>query len=857
MTSFARGRLPAAVALVAVTLLAAAAWLAELPPAPAGRDAPPGSFSADRAWPTLERIADRPTPIGSAAGDAVRDHLVAELTRLGLRPEVRTGAGTYGFGGGDVVAGIAENVIAVIPGRDSTGRVVLAAHYDSTPTTPGAGDDKASVAAILEITRALLTGPPLRNDLVILLSDGEEPGLIGAAAFARHPLARDGGVMINMEGAGNAAPSSVYNVTPGGGALVGAFARAMPHPVGESALVDAYRETGFHSDLTVLEENGWIGIDLGLSGGRAYYHHPRDTSAALDRSALQMHGDNALAMVREIGGADLRELREPRDEVFFALLGTVVRYPAGLATPLAALAALAVLAVAAYARLSLRPTPPPTPLGRRDAAGLRDRSGGQSESGGPDTSGDGVPVTVPRLIAGVLAVLGVLVVMGGLGTGLWPALVALDPGYGDLPSDVYRPWPYRLALAASAVAVTWAVHVALRRWLNAVVLAVGALFWLAVLGVAGALLMPGASHYGSLTALAGAAGLAGALAWRRRPVLRAAVLACGAVPAVLLFSVGARAMSNATGLALATPAGLLYAFAALALLPLLAAITPTAAHAHGGTPGDAAADSGRDDAADGAAGPAPDRAAVGGGGPVRGGAPVGGARGWSRAAWAGPAVAGVLALVLAGVGLGANRFGPEQPRLAHLAYVLDADTRQGTWVSMTEPPHPWAAERAPHVPVSWDLPLPYRQTPARVGPAPAVALPAPELTVLEERRDGDRTVLRVRMRSQRAAYQLNLHVGGLVTGGEFAVPGQAPVPLPRIEREDGPWPFEVQFFAPPERGVELTLRVEGAARPRMAVADVTLGLDGVPTHRSRPAGVDLAPSGDGLPTDSVTVVRVL
>ncbi|MGI5269466.1 M28 family peptidase [Nonomuraea sp. CA-218870] len=843
MTSFARRRPAAAVALVAVTLLAAAAWFAELPPAPAGRDAPPGSFSADRAWPTLERIADRPTPIGSAAGDAVRDHLVAELTRLGLRPEVRTEAGTYGFGGGDVVAGIAENVIAVIPGRDPTGRVVLAAHYDSTPTTPGASDDKASVAAVLEITRALLTGPRLRNDLVILLSDGEEPGLIGAAAFARHPLARDGGVMINMEGPGNAAPSSVYNVTPGGGALVGAFARAMPHPVGESALVAAYRETGFHSDLTVLEENGWIGIDLGLSGGRAYYHHPRDTPAALDRGALQMHGDNALAMVREVGGADLRELRGPRDEVFFSLLGMVARYPAGLATPLAALAALAVLAVAAYARLSARPLPvsPPSPVDRRG------RSGGQGEPGG-------VPVTVPRLFAGVVAVLGVLVVMGGLGTGLWPALVALDPGYGDLVSDVYQPWPYRLALAVSAVAVTWAGHVALRRWLNAVVLAVGTLFWLAVLGVAGALLMPGASHYGSLTALAGAAGLAGALASRRRPVLGAAVLACGAAPAVLLFSVGARSMSNATGLALATPAGLFYAFAALALLPLLAAITPTAAHVRGGTTGGAVAASERGEAADGAAGPVRGE----GTGPVRGPAPVAVAQGRRRVAvWAGPAVAAVLALVLAGVGLVVNRFGPEQPRLAHLAYVLDADARQGSWVSMTEPPHPWAAERAPHVPASWDLPLPYRQTPARVGPAPAVALPAPELTVLEERRDGDGTVLRVRMRSQRAAYQLNLHVGGLVTGGEFAVPGQAPVPLPRIEREDGPWPFEVQFFAPPARGVEFTLRVEGAARPRLAVADITLGLDGVPAHRARPAGVDLTPSGGGLPTDSVTVVRVL
>ncbi|MFG1942238.1 M28 family peptidase [Nonomuraea sp. NPDC048826] len=826
MDAFPRGRLPAAVALVAVTLLAVAAWLAELPPTPAGRDAPPGSFSAERAWPVLERLAGEPTPIGSAAGDAARGHLVAELTRLGLRPEEQTATGAHAFGGGDVVAGVAENVIAVIPGRDSTGRVVLAAHYDSTPTTPGASDDKASVATILEIARALRTGPPLRNDVVILLSDGEEPGLIGAEAFARHPLARDGGVVVNLEGPGNAAPSAVYNVTPGGGALVGAFARAMPHPVGESALVDAYRETGFHSDLSALEEKGWIGIDLGLAGGRAYYHHPRDTPAALDRGALQMHGDNALAMVRELGGADLRELRAPPDEVFFALFGVVFRYPAGLATPLAVLAVLTVLAVAWYARSSSR------------------------------RAADRAPVTVPRLLAGAGAVLVMLVVMIALSIGLWPVLVALDPGYGDLVSDPYQPGPYRLALIATAVAVVWAGCVTLRRWLNPVVLTLGVLFWLAALGIAGALLMPGASHYGSLPALAGTAGLAAALARNRRrstqqvtpaatpaaipqatqtaaaptatsQVTRPAppadasgvwvmvVLALGVVPGVVLFSVGARSIGTATGLAMAAPAGLFYGFAVLAALPLLTAVTPEG----GGVPAGAV------------------RRRIG--------------------RWGGPAGAGVLALALVAVGLQVNRFGAEQPRLAHLAYVLDADARQGTWVSMTEPPHPWAAERAPHVPASWDLPLPYRQRPARVGPAPAVTLPAPELTVLEERRDGDETVLRVRVRSQRAAYQLNLHVAAPVESGEFRAAGHAAVPLPPTEKEAGPWPFEVQFFAPPPEGVEFTLRVAGAARPRLAVADVTLGFDGVPGSRPRPPGVDKTPSGGGLPTDSVTVVRTL
>ncbi|WP_336212313.1 M28 family peptidase [Nonomuraea sp. LPB2021202275-12-8] len=775
-------RIPAAIALVAVVAMAVAAWLAELPPAPAGAGAPPSEFSAQRAWPHLERIASGgPTPIGSAGGDAVRDHLVAELTRLGLRPEVQTGAGAHAFGGG-VVAGLAENVVATIPGTASTGRVVLAAHYDSTPTTPGTSDDKASVAAILEIARALLTDRPPRNDVVLLLSDGEEPGMIGAEAFSAHPLGRGGGVMINLEGPGNAAPSAVYNVTPGGAGLVGAFARAMPYPVGESALVDAYRTTSFHSDLTVLEEDGWIGVDLGFAGGRAYYHHPRDTPAAFDPAALQMQGDNALAMVREVAAADLRELREPRDEAFFAAFGLVFRYTASLVTPLAVLAAAAVLAYAVLARLR----------------------------GGPAS---GLAVTVPRLLlAPVLAAVPILAGVA-LATGLWPLLVAMEPGYGDLVSDPYVPGPYRLALIAMAVAVVWGWYVLLRRWSGSVTLTVGALFWQAVIGVAAAGLMPGASHYGSLTALAGAAGGCAALLLReRRPGLALVVQAVGAVPGMVLFTIGARSLGTPTGLAMAAPAAAFYVFAALSALPLLAAVTGTGSR------------------------------------PVRG-------RWWRVAA--GPLVAGVLAVALVGVGVKANGFGQDRPRLAHLAYVLDAATGTGQWLSMNERPHPWAAEKAPNVPAAWDLPLPYQQVPPRTGPAPALDLAAPELTVLQERREGDTTVLRVRARSHRNAYQLNLHADARITGGTIEVPGQSPVPLPVSGQDREAWPFEVQFFAPPAGGVEFVLRVEGHGRPRMAVADVTLGLDGVPGHRPRPPGVDMTPSGGGLPTDSVTVVRVV
>ena len=96
-----------------------------------------------------------------------------------------------------------RNVVAVLPGTEPTGRLFLMAHHDSVETGPGAADDAAGVAALLEAVRALTAGEPLRNDVVVVLTDAEEACLCGAAAFAGlHPLADAGGVVLNLESRG-------------------------------------------------------------------------------------------------------------------------------------------------------------------------------------------------------------------------------------------------------------------------------------------------------------------------------------------------------------------------------------------------------------------------------------------------------------------------------------------------------------------------------------------------------------------------------------------------------------------------------------------------------------------------------
>jgi hypothetical protein len=115
------------VALLVLAALLALAWALQRPPAPAPASARATTFSADRAYADLQQMAGRePTPIGSLAGDAVRDYLVSTLSAAGVSVEVNKGLGSRTFGG-VTAAGLVDNVVATLPGYASTGQVLLAA----------------------------------------------------------------------------------------------------------------------------------------------------------------------------------------------------------------------------------------------------------------------------------------------------------------------------------------------------------------------------------------------------------------------------------------------------------------------------------------------------------------------------------------------------------------------------------------------------------------------------------------------------------------------------------------------------------------------------------------------------------
>jgi hypothetical protein len=282
--------------------------------------APLERFSAGRALHLLQIIAAAPHPMGSPAQAIVRGYIYRQLTGMDLQVQVeRRQVLTPDF---VRVAGTVHNVIGVLPGTDSSKAIVLVAHYDTVPAAPGAADDGSSVATLLEAARTLRTGPPLRNDVIFLFTDGEEPGLLGAQAFATDPQwAARVGVVLNFDNPGTSGPSLMYETSPDDGWLVRQFAAAVPAPFTSSLMNAAARGTWVECDFTPLRAAGFDGLNFASLDATAINHTGLDDLAHVDADSMQQAGDYAVGLARRLGSVDLLAVRAP-DLVYFNLIGS-------------------------------------------------------------------------------------------------------------------------------------------------------------------------------------------------------------------------------------------------------------------------------------------------------------------------------------------------------------------------------------------------------------------------------------------------------------------------------------------------------------------------------------------------------
>ena len=321
-----RAGLRAAALLLCILAGVAAAILTARTPAPQGTNASPLAFSAGRAMLDDRVIAAAPRPEGSAPAKAARDYIFGRMTSLGLHPRRVTGEAVEVFPrwrGQIATGGVVENLIGVLPGTDpSASAILLMAHSDSVPGSPGAADDAAGVISALETVRALSAAGPRKRDVIVLFTDGEEAGLLGARAFfaSGDPLLAHIGMVVNLEARGGGGRVAMFETGSDNGAAMRLFAHAVRNADAISLMSGVYKYLPNSTDFTVSKTAGYPGYNFAFLGEEFDYHSPSSTPAVLDQGSVQHMGDQALALTRALVDAPALPGRAP-DAIYTDLLG--------------------------------------------------------------------------------------------------------------------------------------------------------------------------------------------------------------------------------------------------------------------------------------------------------------------------------------------------------------------------------------------------------------------------------------------------------------------------------------------------------------------------------------------------------
>jgi hypothetical protein len=405
-------------------------------------------------------------------------------------------------------AGTVENIAARLRGSASTGVVLLMAHYDSVATAPGATDDGSGVVTLLETLRVLKSGPPLRNDLIFLFTDGEELGEVGSQGFvSEHPWAKQVSAVWNLDSGGSCGAAGI---DLSNGWALRKLRKVIPHPLASSIGGELDKLGPPEGDDTLVFNPEKVVIARsGYSGCYYRYHTAKDNVGSIDPRSVQHLGLYTLTVAREWGNANLGEIRVFPPSVFFVVLGQIISYPAALAR------AMSVLLLVFYSFVVL--------------LGLK----------------------LSRLSVGGLAFVVLLWILwvftcAGLTVGIWWALKTLHLVNFSY-SSAYNAGIYATAFVILAAAGGSALYGWSRGKTNADNLMAGGLFWCLILSMLSSWFAPGISFLLSWPLLFGLISLMRSLPQRPGVLTNIFRLLCSFPAIFLLVPVIVYSISNLAG----------------------------------------------------------------------------------------------------------------------------------------------------------------------------------------------------------------------------------------------------------------------------------------------------------------------
>ena len=300
-------------------------------------------FSSDRALNYLKEVAKEPHPIGSPANKKVKDYIVKHFQNIDVPVEIQSKPvkdidEKYAA---EIGAENVENIIAKIQGTSGDDNaVLLTAHYDSAPETPGAADDGYGVVTIMETARALKQMPAPKNTIYFVLTDGEEEGTLGATALLdRTDILDQVRAMINFEARGNTGVPILFETSSNDLKLMQLYKEIVPYPVAYSFASEMYKKMPNYTDFDELKKTKKLGYNFANMGGLEAYHAAIDRVENSDEETIRHFGDYALPLVKKYMMMDAKEFQAIEESngnaIYFPLMKkTLIVYSEKLVTPL-------------------------------------------------------------------------------------------------------------------------------------------------------------------------------------------------------------------------------------------------------------------------------------------------------------------------------------------------------------------------------------------------------------------------------------------------------------------------------------------------------------------------------------------
>lgn len=310
----------------------------------------PNRFIAERAYNHLKDLtALGPRIAGSHENNVLAVNLLtSEIKKIInnakknniIELDVQTVSGDFALTFLDGMTNVYRNlqniVVKVGSNINSSHSLLINCHYDSVVDSPGASDDGAGCAVMLEMLRVISRSSSiLRHNIIFLFNGGEENFLPASHGFiTKHKWASEVKAFINLEACGAGGREVLFQAGPHQPWMLETYAEQVPYPYASSMAQEIFQSGVIpgDTDYRIFRDFGNVsGLDFAWSANGYVYHTRFDAIQQVPLGSLQRTGDNILALARglamghQLSQVTVSEKQDPSGHfVFFDFLGAFV-----------------------------------------------------------------------------------------------------------------------------------------------------------------------------------------------------------------------------------------------------------------------------------------------------------------------------------------------------------------------------------------------------------------------------------------------------------------------------------------------------------------------------------------------------